>query len=137
MGISTLAVCCRCALNACSGSDQGGDEAVRSIATGRIGVTRRGLIDRAVVDGGARASMVIAGREPTKQKCSPAILPCAELDHDVSILIMVGDAAGRWRGEQPRSNVSMTIMRPPQHGHGCESGLGSAASAQLLSRASG
>src|SRR6266851_1757013 len=31
----------------------------------------------------------------------------------------------------------MMIMRPPQHGHGCEDGLGSAASAQLLSLASG
>ena len=31
----------------------------------------------------------------------------------------------------------MMIMRPPQHGHGCESGLGSLASAQLVSPASG
>jgi len=31
----------------------------------------------------------------------------------------------------------MMIMRPPQHGHGCESGLGSLASAQLVSLASG
>jgi hypothetical protein len=27
-------------------------------------------------------------------------------------------------GEAPRWNVSMMIMRLPQHGHGCESGLG-------------
>src|SRR5260370_33620712 len=46
-------------------------------------------------------------------------------DHDVSILITIGDVAGRWRGEEPRLNVSMMIMRPPQHGHGCESGFGS------------
>jgi hypothetical protein len=38
------------------------------------------------------------------------------------------DAAG---DEEPRRNISMMIMRPPQHGHGC--GLGSVASAQLLS----
>ena len=25
-----------------------------------------------------------------------------------------------WSGARPRSNVSMTIMRPPQHGHGYE-----------------
>ena len=31
----------------------------------------------------------------------------------------------------------MRIMRPPQHGHGCESGFGSAASARLVSAASG
>ena len=46
-------------------------------------------------------------------------------DHDVSIPITIGDVAGRWRGEEPRLNVSMMIMRPPQHGHGCESGFGS------------
>ena len=52
--------------------------------------------------------------------------------HDVSILITAVDAAGRVRGEQPRSNVSMTIMRPRQHGHGCASGLGSASSARAV-----
>jgi hypothetical protein len=41
------------------------------------------------------------------------------------------------RGEAPRWNVSMMIMRPPQHGHGCESGVGSLASAPLVARASG
>jgi len=50
---------------------------------------------------------------------------------------MAVDAAGRQRGEEPRWNVSMMIMRPPQHGHGRESGLGSLASAQLVSPASG
>jgi hypothetical protein len=55
----------------------------------------------------------------------------------VSILITAGDAAGRVRGEEPRWNVSMMTMRPLQHGHGCESGLGLLASAQLVSPASG
>jgi hypothetical protein len=64
-------------------------------------------------------------------------LPRGDLDHDVSILIAAVDAAGRVRGDPPRWNVSMMIMRPPQHGHGCESGFGSAASAQLVSPASG
>jgi hypothetical protein len=54
----------------------------------------------------------------------------------VSILITIGDAAGRWRGEEPRSNLSMMTMRPPQHGHGCAGGLGSLASAQLVSAVS-
>jgi hypothetical protein len=40
----------------------------------------------------------------------------------VSILIAAVDAAGRVRGEEPRWNVSMMIMRPPQHRQGCESG---------------
>jgi hypothetical protein len=44
----------------------------------------------------------------------------------VSILITL---SGRVRGEQPRSKVSMTIMRPPQHGHGCEGVCGSLLSA--------
>jgi hypothetical protein len=35
----------------------------------------------------------------------------------VSILIATKDAVGRWRGWQPASKVSMTIMRPPQQGH--------------------
>jgi hypothetical protein len=33
--------------------------------------------------------------------------------HDVSILMV-----GAWRDPQPASKVSMTIMRPPQQGHG-------------------
>jgi hypothetical protein len=39
--------------------------------------------------------------------------------HDVSILIAAGGGEGRCLGSQPRAKVSMTIMRPPQHGHGC------------------
>jgi hypothetical protein len=89
------------------------------------------------IQDGVRASLIIAGREPAKQKCFRAILPRGDLDHDVSILITAVDAAGRWRGEEPRWNVSMMTMRPPQRGHGCESGLGSLASAQLVSPASG
>ena len=38
--------------------------------------------------------------------------------HEVSILIVIGVVVGRYRGVEPRSNVSMIIMRPPQHGHG-------------------
>ena len=42
-------------------------------------------------------------------------------DHDVSILMAPGGARGRCRGERPRSKISMTIIRPPQQGHGCGS----------------
>ena len=95
MGISTLAVCCRDTLNACLGSDRGGDEPDRPIATGRTGVAQRRLNDTTAIEGSARASMVIAGREPAKQTGSLTILPRADLDHDVSILIAAVDAAGR------------------------------------------
>jgi hypothetical protein len=47
------------------------------------------------IQGGTRASLIIAAREPAKQKCSLAILPRGDLDHDVSILITAVDAAGR------------------------------------------
>jgi len=36
----------------------------------------------------------------------------------VSILIIAGAGAGPCFGSQPRAKVSMTIMRPPQQGHG-------------------
>src|SRR6202022_1285933 len=38
--------------------------------------------------------------------------------HEVSILIVTGEGVGRYFGSQPRSKVSMMIMRPPQQGHG-------------------
>src|SRR5437667_3465636 len=48
--------------------------------------------------------------------------------HDVSILIATIGPVGRCRGVEPRSKVSMMIMRPPQHGHGCASVAGSSGS---------
>ena len=91
MGISALAVCCGIALKSRLGSDRGGDEPGRPIVMGRTGGAQRRSNGKTAI----QASTVIAGREPTKQKCSLGILPCAELDHDVSILITIGDAAGR------------------------------------------
>ena len=38
--------------------------------------------------------------------------------HEVSILMALVGAVGRWRGVAPRSKTSMMIMRPPQHGQG-------------------
>ena len=45
-----------------------------------------------------------------------------DLDHDVSNLIWLSEES---RGAPARSKVSMTIMRPPQHGHGREGAAGS------------
>jgi hypothetical protein len=70
MGISTLAVCCRGTLSPCLASDRGGDESGRPIATGRIGVAQRRSNDTTAIEGSARASMVVAGRELAEQTCS-------------------------------------------------------------------
>jgi hypothetical protein len=40
--------------------------------------------------------------------------------HDVSILTALIGPVGRCRGVEPRSKISIVIMRPPQHGQGCE-----------------
>src|SRR5258705_7254901 len=128
MGILSLAVCWRGALSGCLGSDRRGEGSAADRDRqnrGRIAEIERqaGYRER------RKAKLVIAGRDPAKQKCNPAIVRRADLDHDVSILITAVDAAGREGGEEARWNVSMTIMRPPQHGHGCESGSGLAGSA--------
>jgi len=47
-----------------------------------------------------------------------AVVDCWRRYHEVSILIAAG-GEGRCLGSHPRTKVSMTIMRPPQHGHGC------------------
>ena len=95
MGILALATCCRGTLTASLGSGRWGDEFGQPIATGRSGVAQRRLIDKAVVQRGATASMVIAGREPAKQKGRTGVSPRIDSDHDVSILIMAVDAKGR------------------------------------------
>ena len=66
MGISALAVSCRGALIASLGSGRRGGELGWPIAIGRIGVARRRLTDKAVVQGGATASLVMADREPAQ-----------------------------------------------------------------------
>ena len=95
MEISALAVCCRRALTASLGSGRRGGELGWPIAIGRTGVAWRRLIDEVVVQGGATASMVMAGREPAKQKCGTGMSLRTDSDHDVSILITAVDAAGR------------------------------------------
>jgi hypothetical protein len=49
--------------------------------------------------------------------------------HEVSILIAAGGGEGRCLGSHPRAKVSMTIMRPPQHGQRCGSTRGSSIAA--------
>ena len=66
MGISARAVCCRDALTGSLGSGRWGGGLGRPIATSITGVARRRLIDEAAVEGGATASMIVAGREPAK-----------------------------------------------------------------------
>jgi hypothetical protein len=93
MGISALVICCPRALTVALGSDQSGSDLSGPIATGSTGVAQQRLIDESVVQGGATASMVMAGREPAK--CSTGMSRRTYSDHDVSILITAMDAAGR------------------------------------------
>ena len=67
-----------------------------------------------VHDNGHRPSAVIASRWGVTNVRS--IGGSSDCNHDVSIRI---DIDGRYRGAQPRSKVSMMIMRPPQQGQGC------------------
>jgi len=137
MGISALAFLLAMWIERLFGNGSKGHDPDRPAAKGRSGISQWRSNDKTAIQGGTRSSLVIAGRGPAKQKCSLAILSRTDLDHDVSILITAEEVAGRERGEAPRRNVSMMIMRPPQHGHGCESGLDSAASAQQVTPASG
>ncbi len=138
MGILSLAVCWRGTLNGCLGSDRGDGEPGRPLA--RYRQNRRGAAEIERQDGYPGRRKGESGHcrsRSSEAEVQPAILSRANLDHDVSILTTAVDAAGRVRGEAPRWNVSMTIMRPPQHGHGWESGSGLATSAQLVSATSG
>jgi hypothetical protein len=82
-------------LNACVGSDQGYDDPGWPVAIGRTGVAGARSNHTTAIAGGARSRLIIAGRDSAKQRCSAVILPRADLDHDVSILIAAVDAAGR------------------------------------------
>ena len=75
MGISTLAVCRLGRLTACLASGRWGGELGQPIVMGSTGVARRRLIDEAVVQSGATASVVMAGRKSAKQKCSTGMSP--------------------------------------------------------------
>jgi hypothetical protein len=73
-----------------------------------------------------RPSEFAAGARPAAAIDRPAILSIA-FRHDVSILITVRIAVGRFLGMLPGSSTSMMCMRPPQHGHGVGSTRGSSA----------
>jgi hypothetical protein len=68
MGISVQTVCCRSPLNACLGSDRAGDEPSGWIAIGRSCIAQWRSSDKRASRGGARPSLIIARREPAKQK---------------------------------------------------------------------
>ena len=78
------------------------------------GVTARcfGCFDRRA--SGRRAHGTDAGEGPARRLGINAV---RERRHDVSIRIN-GLAGGRYLGFEPRAKISMTIMRPPQHGQG-------------------
>src|SRR5260370_20350017 len=78
-----------------AGSVRRHDETVRPVAIGVIGVAQRRPNLKSVVVGGARASLIIAGREPAKLKSRAGVSPRIDSGHDVSILITAVDAAGR------------------------------------------
>ena len=62
----------------------------------------------------------MAGRDAARKASSFPVLRLWRDRHEVSILIATVGAVGRYRGVLPRLKVSMMIMRPPQHGQGCE-----------------
>jgi hypothetical protein len=68
------------------------------------------------------ASVVAAGRRPTLGEVVTASSRHSTRGHDVSILMTLTGPVGRRRGDEPRSKISIAIMRPPQHGQGCEGG---------------
>jgi hypothetical protein len=68
MGISSFSVCYQGALSTTVGSGRRGDELCRLIAIARTGVAQRRLIDEAVAQGVATASMVVAGRESARRR---------------------------------------------------------------------
>jgi hypothetical protein len=67
--------------------------------------------------------LIAAGGEPAGIASVVAVFDRWWWRHDVSILITAGADVGQCLGWQPRSKVSMMIMRAPQQGHGC-SGVG-------------
>jgi hypothetical protein len=90
---------------ACIWGPAGGGHAFRR----RVGEPERAI---GALIGVMRSRGSVAGIEPVGG--IGRIVGPGFLGHDVSIL----PGAGCHRGSQPRANVSMTIMRPPQHGHG-------------------
>ena len=58
-----------------------------------------------------------AGGGPAMRMCVSLIWDQRRV-HDVSILMTMAAGDGLWLGASLRAKTSMTIMRPPQQGHG-------------------
>ena len=58
-----------------------------------------------------------AGGGPAMRMCVSLIWHQPRV-HDVSILMTMAGGDGLYLGAWPRAKTSMTIMRPPQQGHG-------------------
>jgi hypothetical protein len=69
----------------------------------------KGRIERRIMTGS------VAGDRAARLMPATGVL---DLFHEVSILIFCGAGVGRYFGSHPRAKISMTIMRPPQQGHG-------------------
>src|SRR5216683_975290 len=93
----------------------GGYERAAFAGLGRIDGRR--LVGKNWRECALSASAIVAGQEATKNASGFAAWQLGHR-HEVSILIVVIGAVGRCRGAEPRSKVSMMIMRPPQQGHG-------------------
>src|SRR5262245_64430823 len=78
---------------------------------------------------GFRVSLCLAGRGLAAKANSIWASCSISRCHDVSMLIGLD---GRAVGVEPGSKISMTIMRPPQHGHGSKDVSGSSARAPAL-----
>src|SRR5271155_1735544 len=77
-----------------------------------LGVFGAGVGDRMALSNKARPRRrMVSGAEQRTLGCGRRL----DSDHDVSILIRPVEAERR---APARPNVSMTIMRPPQHGQG-------------------
>src|SRR6266851_397915 len=94
----------------------GGYERAAFAGLGRIDGRR--LVGKNWRECALSASAIVAGQEATKNASGFAAWQLGHR-HEVSILIVVIGAVGRCRGAEPRSKVSMMIMRPPQQGQGC------------------
>src|SRR4030088_3520953 len=80
-----------------------------------------------------RPSSGVTGFRPARKALVGWGADCCGFAHEVSIFI----AVGRWRGWQPASKVSMTNMRPPQHGQGWASACAAAGSISAAASAAG
>jgi hypothetical protein len=114
-----------------------GRSGCRSVRRPLSGADRWWRAGEVTVNDGHVPRAVVASEWPEARMIISQSDEAGERDHDVSILIATSGAVGRYRGKQPRAKVSMTIIRPPQHGQGCESAFGWSAAVRSESLGSG